>query len=756
MALKKESKYFKKIFYSYLAIFTILTVIVEILVCGSIVSGNRAKAIKLETFFEENFNTMENKIISIFQVTNMLSESEEVKAFSTIPYKEYRGRDFYSLFNLNKTMSNYMASYLGVECRISLFKPDDEIVFDSRHGYVIKGMDAFFSTKKIQIDKVLAALDESADNVTNTALFLNDSDDNGLVSFLTWHRYPDDRYIFYFIEFDKNYFFPVSGVNQDEFFAVLDRKTGDVCVNQTSVNRKENKTLSKVPSLELPTHTKTVFENGIYAKNSQMISGLVYLYHNPGVYSVGGYVMITVLLFLLWIILMVAGAYVSRYLARRLYGPVHNVFGILGDAYHQEHDDDMLFLSDSITDLVNNNKRLQELAEKNKIYLKHNFIKDILVGSLAQSQVKANLDEYNLEYFEKECLCIICEYETVAGDKTVMDYQKNLTLRSLFMSAAEEKLRVNVSCELVNIDRNRFAIIMAKVNEIILSRLLLNLVNEAENNYNFSLIMGVGKTVDSIYEIEDSYMSALNLLEYRFAMDDKRIIRLGDLEQMDKTNYYYPVEVEKNLIYNVLEGNLEKCEDILSNIFHVNFAELSLDKFNIKDFKFAITATVKRILKQINETPEEIFGKDVIIYLELNGASEVAEIEQSVRRIVSEIVRYIQENSKNKKRVITQNIIQYIDENYQSDISLSDVAAHFCLSEGHIGRLLKNDLNISFKQYLNERRIEVAKQLLLSDENHSVGEVAVMVGCNSAMTFIRMFKKHTGISPGEFKKSQNA
>lgn len=754
--MKKESKYFKKIFYSYLVIFTILTVIVEVLVCGSIVSSNRAKAIKLETFFEENYNTMENKIISIFQVTNMLSESDEVKAFTSIPYKEYRGRDYYSLFNLGNTISNYMASYLGFECRISMVKPEDEIVFDSRQGSVINGLDAFFSTKKIKSDNVQKALEISAENSTNAVMLQNENDDNGLVSFLSWHRYPDNRFIYYFIEFDKNYFFPISGVNHGEFFGVLDQRTNNVSVNQSSTDRKKNKTLSEVSSITPPGHSKTVFENSIYAKKSQMITDMVYLYHNPDIYSVSSYVMITILLLLLWIILMVAGAYLSRYLARRLYGPVHDVFGILGDVYHQEHDDDMLFLSDSVADLVSNNKRLQELAEKNKIYLKHNFIKDVLLGNIERSQIQANLEEYNLEYLESSCLCIICEYETVATDKTALDYQKNQTLRSLFVSAAEELLRVNVSCELVTVDRTRFAIVMCKTNETTLSRVLLNLVNEAENNYNFSLVMGVGKTVNSIYEIDDSYMSALNLLEYRFAMGDKRIIRSHDLEQMDKSNYYYPVEVEKNLIYHVLEGNLEKCEDVLSGIFHVNFVELSLDKYNIKDFKFAITATIKRILKQINETPEEIFGKDVIIYLELNAASEVKEIEQSVRHIVGEITRHIQENSKNKKRVITQNIIQYIDENYQLDISLGDVAAHFCLSEGHIGRLLKNDLNISFKQYLNERRIEVAKQLLLSDENHSVSEVAAMVGCNSAMTFIRMFKKHTGISPGEFKKSQNA
>lgn len=752
--MKKESKYFKKIFYSYLVIFTVLTVIVEILVCSSIVSGNRAKSIKLETFFEENFSAMENKILSISQVVNLLSESEEVKAFSETPYNAYRGENYYLLYKLSDTISNYMVSYLNAECRIFLIKAEDEVVFDSRTAVITKNIDTYFAAKGIDREQVEQAFQKSEEFPDRNVMLMSNSEGNSFISYLCWHRYTNGRYIYYFVEFDKNYFFPVLGINPGEFFAVINKSTKEICVKKNSEEQKVNKALKNIGVHSLSDKSKIVSQNGIFTRESQMVKGMIYAYHNPGVYSVSGYFIITLLLLLLWFLLMVAGFYLSRYLARRLYGPVHNVFGILSDVYHQEHDDDMMFLSESVADLVSNNKRLQELAEKNKVYLKRSFLKDMLTGNMEREQIKANLREYNLMYLQKSCLCVICEYENIESDDETMDYQKLQTLRSIFINAVEEYMSVNVSCEVVNIDRSRFAVIMNETEPQKLNKVLLGLANLAEDRYNFVIIMGVGKTVSEIYDIDDSYMSALNLLEYRFVLGSKYIIRAEDLEELGKTSYYYPVEVEKNLIYNVLEGNIEKSEDILANIFYVNFIELSLDKYNIKDLKFAITATIKRILKQINKNAEEIFGEDVIIYLELNAASDVSEIETSVRRIIGEITRYILDNSQSKKRSITQSIIHYIDENYHLDISLGDVAAHFCLSEGHIGRLLKNDMNISFKQYLNERRIEVAKELLLSDKNLSVGEVATMVGCNSAMTFIRMFKKYTGISPGEYKKSQ--
>lgn len=750
--MRKESKFFKRIFYSYLIIFTILTLIVEIFVCSSIVVKNRSQSVKVEAFFEDNCVSMDNKVLSIFQVVNMLSENDEIEKFAKTPYETYSGVDYYALFKLSDMISRYTVSYLDIDCRIGLFRDGDNLIFDSRG---VQKLNEYLTNQRLDIKKVNRMLTESKTSPLDAVVLLGEGADVPFVTILCWHKYPSGDYIYYLVSFDKNYFFPMSSMNHEEFFAVVDKTSGNLCLNQSDDDIFKNKKIDEVLSLEFPEGSDSTFKNNLIVKKSNVIQNMLYAYYNPGLYSVFSYILIMILLLVLWLLLLILGYYLSRYIASRLYGPVHNVFSVLGDEYHQEYEDDMLFLSDSVKELVTNNKRLQELAEKNKVYLKYSFIKDLLTGNVAREQISATLKEYNLDYLTNHCRCIVCEYDNIETEKQAMDYQKIQTLKSIFIGSAEDQLRINISCEVVSIDRSRFAIVTSAADVQILNRVLMSLVNHAEEQYNLSLVLAVGKMVSDVADVDDSYMSALNLLEYRLAFGDKRIIHEEDMEELGTTSYYYPVEIEKNLIYNVLEGNVDKCEDILMHLFYVNFTELSLDKHNIKDFKFAVSATVKRILKQINKTAEDIFGQEVIIYLELNAAASISDIENSVRNIVVSIAQYVTENSKNKKRVITQSIIKYIDENYNWDISLRDVADHFCLSEGHIGRLLKNDLNTSFKQYLNERRIEVAKALLLSEENIPVGDVASLVGCNSAMTFIRMFKKHTGVSPGEYKKNQS-
>lgn len=86
---------------------------------------------------------------------------------------------------------------------------------------------------------------------------------------------------------------------------------------------------------------------------------------------------------------------------------------------------------------------------------------------------------------------------------------------------AEDYLRINIFCEVVSIERSRFAFVTGAADVQILNRVLLSLVNHAEEQYNLSLVLAVGKMVSDVADADDSYMSALNLLEYRLAFGDK-------------------------------------------------------------------------------------------------------------------------------------------------------------------------------------------------------------------------------------------
>ena len=100
---------------------------------------------------------------------------------------------------------------------------------------------------------------------------------------------------------------------------------------------------------------------------------------------------------------------------------------------------------------------------------------------------------------------------------------------------------------------------------------------------------------------------------------------------------------------------------------------------------------------------------------------------------------------------VVRQILNYCNENYKSDISLSDVADHLHVSKYYVSHLLNDRLNISFSGYLNSLRVADAVTLLENGKN-DMTEVAQLSGFNTARTFNRAFKEVYGMSPSTYRK----
>ncbi|MED4014516.1 MULTISPECIES: response regulator transcription factor [Sutcliffiella] len=96
-------------------------------------------------------------------------------------------------------------------------------------------------------------------------------------------------------------------------------------------------------------------------------------------------------------------------------------------------------------------------------------------------------------------------------------------------------------------------------------------------------------------------------------------------------------------------------------------------------------------------------------------------------------------------------IKDYIFENYQSDVTLQDIAEKFYLSREHISRKFKQEYNETITDYLMKIRIEKAKELLTKPQL-KVYEIAYKVGYQNEKYFSKVFKKYTGLTPNEFRK----
>ena len=109
--------------------------------------------------------------------------------------------------------------------------------------------------------------------------------------------------------------------------------------------------------------------------------------------------------------------------------------------------------------------------------------------------------------------------------------------------------------------------------------------------------------------------------------------------------------------------------------------------------------------------------------------------------------RWIRQDEKS----ISENFIDYISANLYNDISVSDAAAALNISPSHLSRVIARDMNTTFTEYLNTRRIEIA-QLLIRTTSMTVTEIALRLCFSEPTYFMRVFRRYTGMTCSQYRR----
>ena len=92
------------------------------------------------------------------------------------------------------------------------------------------------------------------------------------------------------------------------------------------------------------------------------------------------------------------------------------------------------------------------------------------------------------------------------------------------------------------------------------------------------------------------------------------------------------------------------------------------------------------------------------------------------------------------------------------NLKLNQLAEQMGISNNHLSQLLNDRIQMSFNDYLNSKRIESVKQLMMKNESSHLNLYGIALDCgfNSKNTFNRAFKKATGITPSHYRKTESA
>lgn len=125
---------------------------------------------------------------------------------------------------------------------------------------------------------------------------------------------------------------------------------------------------------------------------------------------------------------------------------------------------------------------------------------------------------------------------------------------------------------------------------------------------------------------------------------------------------------------------------------------------------------------------------------------------------------FLSEKEKYKDKEIDSETVEFIKSKISiinekelflnPDLTLTETAKELSVSTHTLSQFLNESLGKSFSTFINEHRIEKAKMLLQTNDNYTIESLGYESGFNSKSTFFSTFRKFTGLTPAEFRKTQ--
>ena len=229
---------------------------------------------------------------------------------------------------------------------------------------------------------------------------------------------------------------------------------------------------------------------------------------------------------------------------------------------------------------------------------------------------------------------------------------------------------------------------------------------------------------------------------------------ISELAQRRAYNCAYPADLEKKLILYVQLGEKNKAKEIINNFLGeiFNYAGGDLDIIKAKLYEF--TAFLSRAAVEAGAPLSDMAASVKKSAKFLSKNIEYSDLCSLTIEILYEFIDIVY-RSKPKKQYSRHllSAIEHINRNFGEKLTLEGVAKQIFVSPYYLSHIFRDELDTTFSDYVNSRRIEEAKRLL-SEKNYDTKTLCELVGFNDINYFIKTFKKYTGTTPSKYLSSK--
>lgn len=295
--------------------------------------------------------------------------------------------------------------------------------------------------------------------------------------------------------------------------------------------------------------------------------------------------------------------------------------------------------------------------------------------------------------------------------------------------------------ELIVIISDRQKAGISKLAEEFLEKAVLQI----REKLNLSITVAASDVADAINESLNKNLR--KLMDLRFERGINKVYKSGELLQA--VEKLVPEEYMKLLAQYISKAEYESIKTTLKDMFGAG-AKSSQSIVNVRRLYHEVIGVISSLCSNkfidIMKPPYEVdFTGDILNYID-NKTELVNYLHTTIVNVFN-----IESYDSSKCSNIIDMVFDYVEENYDRQLSVKEIAVQFAMNPNYFSSLFKKKTGYSFIDFTNNKRVEAACRML-SLPNTNVAGIAESLGFQDVQYFYKLFKKYKGVTPLEFRK----
>lgn len=210
---------------------------------------------------------------------------------------------------------------------------------------------------------------------------------------------------------------------------------------------------------------------------------------------------------------------------------------------------------------------------------------------------------------------------------------------------------------------------------------------------------------------------------------------------------------ENDLMEAVSQGNSKKAEQMMASISDLAFESRTPDRLrNMQNYCIIMNTLMRKAAEKGKVHPIHLDSVSSNFARRIEIIRSLAEINKFMNEMLKTYCQLVKNHSLKNYSIPVQNTIIYIESNLTGDLSLSVIAQHNSISPEYLSGLFKKETGQTITQYINTKRINMAKHLLKTT-NLQIQTIAQHCGILDFHYFCRLFKNTVGKTPTQYRSS---